>query len=462
LYALRESGQVFFEVGVSTAKRRWFRRLRIILGSLIALLLILGVAGKFWIVPAVMRWEIQKHLSDYWDGTVRIDEVEFNFTSPIRLRGISLIDSERRPWAWVGSVEVTLEGWPGTHPVATQIDVDKVAFTAYCKDGKCRIPIRFPAERTPGRAAQYVDLHRLSVRGISASVVHDTGANGDLIREASADFLFTDKDETTTVSLDIKGSLCEGSIACNGVMVLQEDGADNPTYYQADLTAKNVNFAEFVRVLSGEKRFRSGEMAGRFDLRGEGTDPRDLRGEGAILLRGADLASSGAVGEFFESLAIDLGGLVGGMDLGSQFTVSGPLVQIRQARLVNNVSALDVEPGGTVNLESQQVDLHVVVAVLNDVKDLFAGLPIPLLNVSATLAHKLSRVHVKGRWSDPPVKLIRKEPIKDIQESTVELLRGAVSGGGKLTGGLLKPFDGLFHVLGGKNTRKSVRENSAP
>ena len=71
-------------------KQKWLRRLTKALLATILLLAVLLVAAKYWIIPAVVRWQIRAQLVKYWDGTAELDELEFNYFGPIYLRGLHL------------------------------------------------------------------------------------------------------------------------------------------------------------------------------------------------------------------------------------------------------------------------------------------------------------------------------------------------------------------------------------
>ena len=49
------------------------------------------------------------------------------------------------------------------------------------------------------------------------------------------------------------------------------------------------------------------------------------------------------------------------------------------------------------------------------------------------LQDKLTRLRIRGHWSDPAGKLIKKEPVKDVKEGTVGFLRDVIKSGGELS-----------------------------
>jgi len=57
---------------------KWMRRTLFLLAAMVFLL----VAAKWWIVPAVVRAEAQSGLRPYFDGKVTFEDIDFNFTGP--------------------------------------------------------------------------------------------------------------------------------------------------------------------------------------------------------------------------------------------------------------------------------------------------------------------------------------------------------------------------------------------
>jgi len=69
---------------------------------------------------------------------------------------------------------------------------------------------------------------------------------------------------------------------------------------------------------------------------------------------------------------------------------------------------------------------------------------LPILDIFFNLKDKLTRLYIKGNWSDPPTKLITKRPIEDIKEGTVGFLQDVVKNGGQISQVMLKGFGVIF------------------
>jgi len=106
------------------------------------------------------------------------------------------------------------------------------------------------------------------------------------------------------------------------------------------------------------------------------------------------------------------------------------------------VYASVLEPGATIDLQARQIDGYVVAAPLSQIAGAIEQLPV--VRVFARVKDKLIRLRVKGDWADPPGKLVKKEPIKDLKESTVGFIQDVVKGSGQFGRGMLNRIGGLF------------------
>ncbi len=139
-----------------------------------ATVLAIGLAGKFWVAPPLLRAYIAQAVTDSWTGTVEIDEVDFNWFGPTRLGGVSLRDDSGRLWARAQTITLSLDNWPGPKPVLRAVDADQVDLRAHFKDGICRPPLRpLPPDRAP---SEFVDLRRISLPDLSVELVGPDGA----------------------------------------------------------------------------------------------------------------------------------------------------------------------------------------------------------------------------------------------------------------------------------------------
>jgi hypothetical protein len=153
---------------------------------------------------------------------------------------------------------------------------------------------------------------------------------------------------------------------------------------------------------------------------------RTVGGYGRFRLADADLMQLPVIPDLFSPLGLPAAQPVTLSDGLLDFTHSGPTLRIDQARIFNSVAALIAEPEGTIRLDDGSLDLYVVAVPVQALEDAVSR--IPVIRSFNRAANKLVRLHVLGNWSDPPDRLIRKEPLEDLQQGAKGLLED-LSGG---------------------------------
>ena len=158
-------------------KRRgpWRILWRIAVAAVVLVLAAL-LLGQFWIIPAVIRSEVQSSLADYWDGPVEVRSVQFSFLGPTRIQGLTLRDANGRQWASVGEATIELRDWPSLHPKLSAVRVGKVALTANFVNGRCVLPLKPPPPPTGADWSEYIDLQTVQIPTVNVRLVDaDTG-----------------------------------------------------------------------------------------------------------------------------------------------------------------------------------------------------------------------------------------------------------------------------------------------
>jgi hypothetical protein len=220
--------------------------------------------------------------------------------------------------------------------------------------------------------------------------------------------------------------------------------------FRGRVLAVNVNFPEFHSVLAAqEQKATMGTFTASYDFSGQRNGTRTLNGEGLIFCDDADVSVLPAIPQIFASAGLSQYELLRMSDAEAAFKTSGSVVTIERGHISNNFAAIEFEPGGTIDLHARQIDGYVVAAPLSQIAGALEGLPI--INIFARMKDKLMRLRVKGNWADPPGKLITKEPVKDLKESTVGFIQDVVKGGGQFGRGMLDKLGGLFKTNEDKN-----------
>ncbi len=153
--------------------RRWLRRSLIALAVAAVLVAALGVAAKFWILPAVIRSQAIAALGDYWTGPVSLGKVEFNYFGPITLRDAELRDADGHVWVRLARLDARLRDWPGVHPVLEGLEASGLTLRPkFNEQGEMDPPLRIPETEGPSPIEPYVDLRSVRVTPIDVDVFY--------------------------------------------------------------------------------------------------------------------------------------------------------------------------------------------------------------------------------------------------------------------------------------------------
>jgi len=162
-------------------------------------------------------------------------------------------------------------------------------------------------------------------------------------------------------------------------------------------------------------------------------------------VEGADLRKVPAVAEVLRRAGLGRPDVLSDSDVEIQFGLRGAEVVLQQTRIQLRLAAVDVEPGGTVNLRTGEMDLVAVVVLFEKVRDLLRS--IPLVSIVVDLTERLSRLHVEGKWGRPESLVITPAPLREIREGSKKFLTAAARGGrqvGKAVLGGLSDLRGLL------------------
>jgi hypothetical protein len=242
----------------------------------------------------------------------------------------------------------------------------------------------------------------------------------------SAEVRFDDRVPAGVVA-EATAALCKGRSKASLTANALDDGTIK---YHYRVNAEGVNFDEFAKALSDNQTTRTGELQFIWATDGHTGDRDGPVVKGYAYLTDANLADVPVLTGLFHVAGLTQLDALQATDLEAAFTMKGRVVTLSQARLSNAVAAIDIEPGGQVDIGRHSLDLYAIVAPIKQVSDLLDS--IPFMTLVVKLKDRLTRVHIQGDWNDPPARLISKESLEDIAEGTVDFLRGVTSSGGRL------------------------------
>ena len=238
----------------------------------------------------------------------------------------------------------------------------------------------------------------------------------------------------------LRGDVADGVLKAQGLLRFEPN---RPPRYSGQLLVSRVDLRTLVKAFGAGSEDTRGVLAGRYTFEAGGVRFEDLTGSGSVFLDDAAVLRIPVISQIFDFMDL---GKSGQADLTGNFTNTGPVVRLgKETRLSSMLIAMEAQPGGTINLRTEQLDLHVYGVPVN--KETRQILDLPLLNLGSGIARNMIRLRVKGHWHDPPENLISKEPVGDLTDASREFFRGAIQTPGQIGEGVMKGFGDLMKML---------------
>ena len=438
------------------------RRLLRFAAWLAVLLAVLVAAAKWLIIPAVLRWQINEYLPEYWDGRAEIGHIEIGLSDEVVFHDVALLDRRGRAWLRIGELALAVRDWPSSHPVLWHVSVTGPSVTAHYTAGRCEPPIRkIPADLW----VEYVDLTGVTVLDASLTAAEDgtetmrwdiprltVRREGDWLAtledsvrrlqvsrfDVSGFVLADDRFEVGRLTGSVKGKEQDGQAALSLKARVAEGGARELTGH---LAVRGVDLTELKLPIRGAEE---GLLIGICRFRVGGADGGIFGGQGWLFVDGADLRSVPAAAEVLCRAGIGQLDALADSDVEMRFRLNSSLATFDQARFRISVAAVDVEPGGTIDVLTGQLDAYCIVVLFANVRNVLKA--IPLVGLVVDLTEQLSRFRLKGRWSNAESLAVTTEPMKGIAEGSKRFLFGAArsANGGGLGGTIGRRLAGIF------------------
>ena len=202
-----------------------------------------------------------------------------------------------------------------------------------------------------------------------------------------------------------------------------------PTF-GGDLQVNNIDFEQLTSALLGPEKKAKGTLMFMYGFTEDTGDIRNLQGQGQLLLKDAEMYVLPLGAAMFSALGVKDYTASGRSDVHAAFRTTGPEVTLDSAHLANRMLAIKAEPGGTINLQSGDLDLYAVGVGWRQFHNVASKVPVVRLFVD--IKDKLVRLRVKGNLSGPRDKMVTKEPVEDVGEATLGFFAGVVNEGGRL------------------------------
>jgi hypothetical protein len=403
---------------------------------------------KFWAGPRFIREQFNSAVSSFWDGRITFEHVQFNFFDDLRFKGVTFLDNNGRKWAYVQTLNATLENWPGSNFYLRDINIDELTLQLHLDTDAETFPLKPAFSASDNKETNSV-LQSVNINSGSVNVIRHNGVKinlGDMLLHAkrredqfefSSEIYKTDKLNGVTLigvlsrnvfSLEnISGSFCGGKI--DGTLEIQNLNPDRPNITGV-LHVKDVGLPKLMEKFNRPGKINTGKATFDYSFIAHELKLDAFSGHGFLAINDADLLPVPLVTQISKAIGLTDKEIRTTSDATAVFKSKGFELEIEQAHFANRHEAIVIEPGGIIDLKNKTVDMHVYAVPLKQINSITRRIPVIRLFVS--LKNKLTRLRIKGQLSDPTEKLIKKEIIKDITDGVGYFFIDIVNSGGEL------------------------------
>ncbi|MHC4759601.1 MAG: hypothetical protein ACYTE8_13200, partial [Planctomycetota bacterium] len=229
-------------------------------------------------------------------------------------------------------------------------------------------------------------------------------------------------------------------------------GQDKPGENHGKFEVKKMQLAEVATDFERLGKLGKGTADVEFVFSNRRGEPNSLNGHGYIELNDSDLYSTPIASYMFTTIGLKNQQLTRMADGVCVFSINGSVITINEAKATSDYGALVVEPGGTIDLQKNWVDVYIIAVPIRAFRELLNK--IPFMSIITNPTDKLSRFRIEGNLSEPPNKLVKKQPLRDLAAGTVSFFKEVINAGGRLTDTTVNSSRDLFDALAGNNGRK--------
>jgi hypothetical protein len=244
---------------------------------------------------------------------------------------------------------------------------------------------------------------------------------------------------------DIAGEGCGGTLRAK--LKIDRIG-DRPMRFTLEAVTHQIRMSELTRVFSPDKIMKDGVLAGEISMAMPLWDTGQIKGKGAFLLDDIDPLKVPIISDLFRHLDIKLSSA----DVHARFDLKGPKASILTGQLGSVIWAANAEPGGTIDLETEKIDMYVLFLPIKQAGPVLSILdavnPLKLIareDPVKKLIKSMIRRHVGGTISKP---VITSAVITDLSKAPADALgffKDVAAGAGQIGQGVIKAI-----INGGK------------
>ena len=379
---------------------------------MVILLVLLPLAGKYWVLPAEFRWRIGKAAGHYWDGTLDVGRIEFNYFTPIRVRDVVLRDRAGRQWGRIDSATLGFKSWPSLSPVLSRSRIDRMALELHLIDGTCRPPIRNVPDllRLLEQVTdiQAVTIRRLSLTARSEKTAGRAGGNPHSNPQSPRvwdGFELTSRRREDERAYDVvlgrkapasPDGACKGRV--NGRATYRWPAGESIAY-EGTLQVASLELHDLLRAFGYNPPPQVGWVSGRYQFSGNGLTDARHQGRGTLSLAKGRPVPGDNQPTWRPSDKLELPAR--GWQARAAFRAIGSVVEIEGegGQIANEALGFDGRPTGTIDLATGKVDLTVV----RSQPQAGGGIKMPMLlfKLPELLGAGPAVVRVTGGWNAP-------------------------------------------------------------
>jgi hypothetical protein len=248
----------------------------------------------------------------------------------------------------------------------------------------------------------------------------------------------------------IEGFALNGRFQGSGFLVVRRD---DTVWFGGHVAAQNVDLARFSAAIGNPKFLTKGTASVRYDFTATSRDVAEHKGRGAVFLDDADLWKMPVVSHLFSFMGIPLvysDGL-------AYFKTKGPVVIFQEARITSPTTAIELQKDFYVDVKTEFIDGHAVFVPLKKLRAIEQM--IPFLRIFTNVRDTLTRVSIRGYWSEPPSQLIHKDVLRDISASTMNFFEDAAQSGGQIGTDIMSRLQPFFRTTTTSETALEVDGN---
>lgn len=158
-----------------TDKKGRLRHLVLRVGGLVVIILAILIIAAVWLIPGVIRKEVEQGLSRFCEGPVEIDIFKVSYSGRLHLEGVKFFDKARRQWLYAEKVDATFANWPSFNPVITEVEIDGLDLRFLVADEKFTYLLAHPNQQSSGSNNRF-DLDKLTIKEAAITITDAQGS----------------------------------------------------------------------------------------------------------------------------------------------------------------------------------------------------------------------------------------------------------------------------------------------